>query len=94
MKHATPLVLALLLIGGCHRAKSDALPADAAAEAQARTSAKALADIAAAEQASSTPLPASVQKAKAADKAAPVKATPDAAEDSVPDVALNEAAAR
>jgi hypothetical protein len=88
------LVAALLLIGGCHRAKSDALPADAAAEAQARTSAKALADIAAAEQASSTPLPGSAQKAKAADKAAPVKTTPDAAEDSAPDVALNEAAAR
>lgn len=87
--------LALLLIGGCHRAKTDAIPSDAAAEAQARTSAKAQADIAAAEQAASSPLPASARKARALEKAAPAKSDADAADDNgVPDVSLNEAATR
>ncbi|QJU59430.1 hypothetical protein HL653_18210 [Sphingomonas sp. AP4-R1] len=92
------LGLALLLIGGCHRAKTDAIPSDAAAEAQARTSAKAQADIAAAEQAAGSPLPVSARKAKvveAADKAAPAKADADSADDNgAPDVSLNEASSR
>jgi hypothetical protein len=97
VKRAIPLLAALLLIGGCHRAKSDALPPDAAAEAQARTSAKALADISAAEQAASTPLPQSAQRAVAReDKPARQAATPSAAadENGGPELSLNESAPR
>ncbi|MDO6413087.1 hypothetical protein Q4F19_01710 [Sphingomonas sp. BIUV-7] len=65
MRRAVPLVLALVALAGCQRSKPDALPADAAAEAQARTSAKALADISAAEDASRTPLPAAERAADA-----------------------------
>ena len=56
---SAPLLIGLLLIGGCQKSKPDALPADAQGEAQTRTSAKAAADIAAAENASQTALPAS-----------------------------------
>jgi hypothetical protein len=89
------LLAALLLIGGCHRAKSDALPPDAQAEAQARTSAKALADIAAAEQAASTPLPERAAKAPVRDsKPANVAAEPVAEDDSGSALSQNEIAPR
>lgn len=89
MTRAAPLILALVLIGGCHRVKSDALPADAQAEAQAKTSAKAQADIAAAEEAAGTPLPE-----HGARQAKPAKAAAKPADDAggAADLAGNETA--
>lgn len=93
MRRAAPLILALLAIGGCHR-KPDAVPADAAAEAQARTSAKALADIAAAEEAARTPLPASARRDEPAPKERTARDTEPAEDVGGPELTLNEASAR
>ena len=51
------LVAALALLGACHKREAAAGALDAGADARARTAAKTLADITAAEQASGTPLP-------------------------------------
>ena len=93
------LLVALLLIGGCQRSKPDALPADAQGEAQGRTSAKAASDIAAAEDASQTALPASARENTAATpggssrvQASPARSeTPDS---DVGDLSVIEAAPR
>ena len=93
MKRAAPLLLALLAAAGCQR-KVDVVPADAAAEAQARTSAKALADIAAAEEAARTPLPASARRDAPAVEEREARATGPSEDIGEADVPLNETTPR
>ncbi|PZU08534.1 hypothetical protein [Sphingomonas sp.] len=96
MKGALSLLAALAVLGGCHRAKTDALLPDAQAEAQTRTSAKALADVAAAEEAARVPLPERASRAKAAEPQekpaakAPAAAAESAAEMGAGELSLNE----
>jgi hypothetical protein len=87
------LLLGVLLVGGCHRKPAE-VPADAAADAQARTSAKALSDIAAAEQAARTPLPAGQRAAKVGSPRADAPPATATADDGETELALNETADR
>jgi hypothetical protein len=91
VRRVAPLILTLLAIGGCHR-KPDAVPADAAAEAQSRTSAKALADVAAAEEAARTPLPPSERRDEPAPTKRAASDTEPADDVGTPELTLNEAA--
>lgn len=79
MRRGIVLAAAMLALAGCHKRPAGAVQPEDEAAAQARTSAKALADIAAAEEAARAPLARDTTpppKARAAARPKPAAPTP------------------